>query len=463
MKPKQNSDNQITRRKLLKSGLQAGLAMGLPSSLLMSGCSKSSGAKKPNILFILIDTLRADHLPTYGYKVDTAPNLHRLAKKGVVFERVIAPSTWTKTSMASIMTSTDVHRHGVKGIKDVLTTNKLATVAGGLKANGYRTMCVNTNSWLSSKFGFDVGFDDYRMHPLVSEGFFASAWDINNEVMNLLDQTLSQQPQFLYLHYMDVHAPYIPKPPYFSAPPLDVPGLGIVADHKLELLYREKQLDTPAVQQRIIDLYDGEIRTIDVAIDQLLKDLKGMGWLDDTIVVITSDHGEEFLEHGQTEHGKDLYPETYEVPLIFHWPGHLPAGKKIEAQVRSIDIAPTLFELAGIEIPSSFDGISLLPMKNDVLQDRIALSSVGLNDHLPNLDYAAVVSPQHLYLREKINNVVEFYDLKLDPAAKHNLGGSHPSAASYANLEKDIVTATTEQTELDPQTIKQLKSLGYLK
>ncbi|MCK4752323.1 MAG: sulfatase-like hydrolase/transferase [Planctomycetes bacterium] len=459
---KRNYKDKISRREFLKKSTTAGLAAGLSASVWISGCGRAQQKKKPNIIFILADTLRADHLPSYGYKVNTAPKIHQLAQRGVVFERVIAPSTWTKTSMASIMTSTDPHRHGVKGVNDVLSTKKLTTLAQGLKDNGYHTICVNTNTWLSPKFGFNAGFDDYQMHPLVSKQSFASAWDINSKTVDLLGQISNQQPTFLYLHYMDIHAPYAPKPPFFSAPPLDIPGLGIVTNSKLETLFRQNILNSPEVVERVIDLYDGEIRTFDAAIDQLLKQLQGMGWLDNTIVVITSDHGEEFLEHGRTEHGKDIYPETYEVPLIFLWPGHLSAGEKIKTQVRSIDIAPTLFELAGLTAPQSFEGISLLPMKDDALQNRLALSAVGLNDRIPNLDYIAVVSPQHLYIREKINNMMEFYDLQLDSAAKYNLGTSHPKVSYYANLEKNIITAATEQTELDPQTIKQLKSLGYL-
>ena len=468
MEHKRDSHSVLNRRELLKYGLYSGLAASLSSSLWLSGCAKWRG-KKPNIVFILIDALRADHLPSYGYKIDTAPNIQRLTRQGVVFERVIAPSTWTKTSIASIMASCNPSRHGARGIKDVLPS-QLTTIAEQLSTNGYRTVAVNTNPWLAPKFGFKAGFDIYRTLPInssgpISERSFSLAWAVNHKAMEFLKECSQKEPVFLYLHYMDVHAPYRPRPPFFSAPALDVPGFGVLPNDKLEFIYRIKGLDAPGVRERVIELYDGEIRTVDAAVGKLLERLQKKGWLDNTIVVITSDHGEAFGEHGTVEHGVNLYPEVYEVPLILLWPGHLPAGVRIGVQVRSIDIAPTLLGLAGLTVPKSFDGEPLLPMEAGALEDRIAISAVGLNDGAPDSDYIAVVSREYLYVREKIKNIVEFYDLRSDPEAHNNLGQSHPEATFYAGFEdKDnAATRTSEQVELDEETREQLKSLGYLR
>lgn len=458
MSIKHTSKSNLTRRRLLKNALFGGAASFSPAFWL-SGCSKNKYGKKANIIFILLDTLRADHLPTYGYKSDITPYIHQLAQQGVVFERVIAPSSWTKTSMASIMTSRDVPDHGVQRFKDILPS-ELTTLAEWLSSNGYHTIGINTNPWLTELFGFESGFDIYRTYSFDSE--VGTAWDVNGYALDLLKQRPREQPVFLYLHYMDIHAPYTPKPPFFSARPLDVPGHGTMSDTEIEYMYRKEGLNAQGVQERVIDLYDGQIRTIDAAIRQLFNILKEMGTFDNTIFVITSDHGESFREHGTTEHGRNLYPEVYEVPLIFFGPDHLPQNIRIGAQVRSIDIVPTLFEMADLTIPKSFKGKPLLPMRPDAIEDRLAVSVVGLNDYIPDLDYIAVVSRKHLYIRERINDIVEFYDLRSDPKAQNDLGNSHPRAHFYVKFEDTIPRQAPKQAELDQETLEQLKSLGYM-
>jgi len=143
----------LTRRQILQYGLYGGLMAGLSGSSLFGGCTRYNSAKMPNIVFILVDTLRADHLPSYGYKAKNMSKIERLSKQGVVFENVIAQSSWTKTSMASIMTSSNPSRHGAMGVKDVLPED-LTTIAEGLAAEGYYTIGINTNPWLRSQYPF---------------------------------------------------------------------------------------------------------------------------------------------------------------------------------------------------------------------------------------------------------------------------------------------------------------------
>jgi arylsulfatase A-like enzyme len=233
----------------------------------------------------------------------------------------------------------------------------------------------------------------------------------------------------------------------------------------LERQYRKTGLTAPGVQERVIRLYDAEITATDEAIGQLLDELRRRGLLDNTIIVVTSDHGEGFREHSTTEHGWNLFPEVYEVPLVIVWTGQLPAGKRVRRQVQSIDVAPTLMELAGLPVPRSFEGRSLLPFEAAEREDRIAVCAVGLNDYVPNLDYIAVVSPDHLYIRERRHNTVELYDLRSDPGAQNDLGAEHPVAASYASLVSDgstTVSGGSGKTVLDELTRSQLQALGYL-
>ena len=437
--------------------LLAGMLI-LGSAWLLGSCQETR--PRPDIVLILIDTLRADHFPDAGQGDGSLPNLERLVQNGVVFERVIAPSSWTKTSMASIVTSQDPARHGVRGIEHALP-DWLATLAGELAGGGYHTIGVNTNPWLMGKFGFDAGFTVYETLK-IGGGRYTRGPDVNRVALDRVEEAPHDHPVFLYVHYMDVHAPYRPAAHLYSAPPISGPDGAAIPDARLELLYRKRGLDAPGVQQRALDLYGGQIRTVDAAIGELLDGLEGTRGSRDTVYVVTSDHGESFREHGTTEHGRNLYPEVYEIPLVFHAPSRLPSGVRIEAQVRGIDVAPTLLSLAGIDAPASFEGEPLLPMKPGAIRDRVATGAVGLNDQVPNLDYVAVVTPDSLYVRERRNDRVEFYDLEADPGALDDLGPDHPRARLLAKLEPPPGDAKAPRKTLDPEMIEQLRSLGYI-
>jgi arylsulfatase A-like enzyme len=426
----------------------------------LSSCAADPGRiGPPDIVFIVIDALRADHLPTYGYAGDTAPTLRRLARQGVVFERVIAPSSWTKTSMASIMTAQNPLSHGVLRHQDVLP-RRLSTLAEALEAHGYATIGVNTNPWLQPQFGFAAGFRVYETLRKARES--GRAADVNERALSLLRERLPEMPVFLYLHYMDVHGPYRPGPAFRSGEPVTLPGRGVVADSALEEQYRKEGLTGPGVQERVVELYDGSIRTLDAALGQLLEGMRPLVDFDNTIIVVTSDHGESFREHGTTEHGWNLYPEVIEVPLLFVLPGHSSEATRISAQVRSIDIAPTLLALADVGIPESFEGSPLLPMEPGGIEDRIAHSEVRFRRPRPRYHYTAVISPDHLYQREKFGDVVEFYDLRADPSAMRDLGAAHPGATAYVDLEVREPVRAPKQKELDSETREELKALGYL-
>jgi arylsulfatase A-like enzyme len=261
---------------------------------------------------------------------------------------------------------------------------------------------------------------------------------------------------------MDVHAPYLPGASCFATPPLDVPGFGPMPDKVLEGRYRKEGLSAPGVQERVEALYEAEIRCADAAIGDLLDEMKRRGWLDDTIVVVTSDHGESFREHGTTEHGWNLYPEVYEVPLVIAWPGRLAGGVRVDRQVSSIDVAPTLLELAGLAVPRSFEGRSLRPLESGRLPDGIAVCAVGLNDYVPDLDYVAVVSREHLYIKERRGGADELYSLMDDPRAQRNLGEHHPAAGPLAALAVSALREHAGTQQLDEETRRQLESLGYL-
>lgn len=424
-------------------------------ALLLAACARG-GAGPPDIVLIVIDTLRADSLPPYRAPRENAPNLAAFAQGGVVFERVIAPSSWTKTSMASLLTGTNPGRHGVRGIEHALPV-EIPTLARMLRDAGYRTLAVQTNPWLRARFGFDEGFDRYAF---VS---FGAAEKVNERALTLLDEAGRDHPIFLYLHYMDVHAPYRPGPRWFHEPALEVAGRGPVADDELETLYRRQELRGPELDRRVRALYEAELRQLDDALGRLFESFRKQGMLERAIVVVTSDHGEAFGEHGQVTHGRTFYPEVYAVPLFVRGPGTAPAGTRIDAQVRSIDIAPTILALVGLPIPPSVQGEALLPMEPGAIRPRVAHGAVGLNDQAPDRDYTAVVGDDRLYILERLSGAVEFYDLRADPGALHNLGLNSPEAANLAGLvDEDTPAAVPGRAALDSATREQLESLGYL-
>jgi len=422
---------------------------GLPIFLSLVACGAAPRPDAPpNIVMIVVDTLRADHLPSYGYLRDTAPGISRLAASGVLFERVIAPSSWTKTSMASIMTGQLPASHGVLRHRNALPS-RTTTLASRLASQGYRTLGVNTNPWLQAQFGFDAGFDVYETIRHAKESGVAT--EVNRRALALLAASPRDRPVFLYLHFMDVHAPY------------RITGVSTAEDAALEYAYRKEGLDDPGVQERVIELYDAGIHALDAELSTLRRELAAVLPAEETLTVLTSDHGEAFREHGNTEHGKDLYPEVLEVPLIFAWPGVLPEGVRVAAQVRSIDIAPTLLALAQGSVPDSFEGSPLLPLTGHAIEDRLAHSELYFRRPLDPFHLAAVISPDHFFVHEKMSGTTEFYDLRADPGAQHDLGGDDPRAARYAASERSATVIRPAERTLDAGTRDELEALGYLK
>lgn len=287
-----------------------------------------------NVVIVVVDTLRQDHLATYGYARDTAPFLDDLARAGVTLDG-LSPSSWTKPATASILTGLHPVTHQAIARQDGLR-DRAVTLAEVLRREGYRTLAVSANGWVSPTFGFDQGFDEF----LLREGVNIRARELNQE---LLPRVLGlAEPFFVYVHYIDPHAPYAPttdwrggRLPVSLSPVLPT-----------DLASTQVLVRPPELMRRAVDLYDGEIRGADAGLAELVEALRGRGLLDRTLLVVTSDHGEEFEEHGRTSHGQTLYEEVLRVPMIFHGPG-LHVGSRLGA-ASLIDIVPTLVDLVGI-------------------------------------------------------------------------------------------------------------------
>jgi arylsulfatase A-like enzyme len=398
------------------------------------------GGEAPNVLLIAIDTLRADHLGAYGYARETTPFLDSLARQSILFEDVLAQSSWTKTAMASLLTSTYPDEHGVRGVDDRLRLDAL-TMAEVLAERGYFTAAVQSNPWMHPQSQLGQGFAEY--HWLGS----AAAAEINEAAFDVLTRRRGE-PFFLYLHYLDVHHPYTPPDAY-------------------------RQFGSAAP-----DLYDGEIRHLDAQLAGLVESLESASLLENTLLVVTSDHGEEFGEHGGRYHGTTLYQEQLRVPLSIRWTGRLEGGRRIKETVRSIDIAPTLLGLMDVPIPRSFQGISrtnlILGQSTGVpSEEPPAFAQVGLNDLAPDRDLFCVVGPRWKYIRDRRSSWRRLFDRQRDPGEHHDVSTIHPQvvhamerivlgSADGARPTPRRPAMAAEEGALDPQLTRMLRALGYL-
>jgi arylsulfatase A-like enzyme len=405
----------------------------------------------PNILVIIVDTLRADHVSSYGYSRPTSPNLDRIAQGGVLFANAFSTSSWTKPSHASLVTGRYVYEHGADAYKSL--DDRYPTIAEALRARGYRTGAFSANvGAFNRRLGFGRGFihfeDYYRSigdvaistvygrvietyilhHGLGFEGELGRKWatDIDRSVLRWIDRDRGR-PFFAFLNYYDPHAPYVPPQPYRSKfSQLKNPGGLINTYWDMQHIYVPM---TPEQLQGEIDAYDGTIAYVDNYIGQLLAELQKRGLAEDTLVVITADHGELFGEHGLLEHTNSLYREVLHVPLIFWWPGHIPEGKRIEVPVSNVALPPTLLDLIGAEGQTSFPGPSLAQLWSDTgaHQDwpyplaEIAQIPWVPAQHLPaHGAMRSVLSPQWQYIvHEKFGE--ELYDWRADPKESANV------------------------------------------
>jgi arylsulfatase A-like enzyme len=439
--------------------------------------------KKPNLLLITVDALRADHVGCLGYARDLTPRIDRLAAEGALFRQAIANGPRSPASFPAILASIYQCSDAEHGLPP-----GAATLAEILKQQGYATagFCAG-NVYISRLYGYQRGFDQFqdfltldssakaperrsrsRRAPLRStirrlledSGRYDPAFLLFSSTLqgkkNIADMAKGEEvhpfeagetlndhavawlsrprdgPFFLWLHYMDAHFPYLPRVARY--PPSQV---GRFALSLLCLLLRR-----PAYpRQVLIDLYDARIRDLDSILDRLLTRLEEDGWLQDTLLVLTADHGEEFLDHGGWVHGAKLYDELLRVPLVLKGPG-LPQGIALREQVGLIDLAPTILQLLGMpEKVESFRGTSFLPWLTGVRDgppERFVFSGevhVGgrrppfwgqYHTHKTLYRIRSCRGEGWKYIWDEEGNQEELYNLRADPEEVHNLAAREP-------------------------------------
>ncbi len=458
---------------------------------------------RPNILIYTIDTLRADHGSVYGYARNTTPFLKKLGASGVVFEDCQAQATWTKSSIASLMTSLYAFTHGIVGDADRIPAGA-ATIAGQLRNAGYVTSSIVASPFVGRATGLDRGFDYLLEYPVVLRQVnpktdrATDSAALNKVVFPWLDRH-GDEPFFLYAHATDPHAPYDPPAPFASlfANPAETPAferhyMSLRTNHEYgggDVINREMcrraGIDPATFIRQAVDRYDGEIANNDHNFELLVAKLKQLGILDKTLIIVISDHGEEFWDHGWTAHGHSVYQELTHCLLLMWNPKLCPKPLRISQPVQLIDVMPTALDYLGLKIPPVVEGQTLLPLiRGQAFQRRrLVVSSKFAAVHPEGLvpenavdDFAIIDARWKFIYRNKAAKAgvkkVELYDRVADRGERHDVSAQHSheveemiaTLAQWIDGQNKVrgIIGHTGTSRLDQQTLERLRSLGYL-
>jgi arylsulfatase A-like enzyme len=452
-----------------------------------TACSRSS-ASSPNILLVVVDTLRADRLGVYGSRLGLTPFLDSLAERSWVFHRAYAQSSWTSPSIASLLTSRYQSQHGIVTLRSVLGDDE-RTLPEVLGEHGYATAAVSANILLGPKFGFAQGYDHYRLlaHPRApgeaEERVKPRAEQVERAALSWLggksDDGPPRRPAFLYLHYMEPHNPYHPPEDVLAEilARRDHARPDVAAVNHAMAVSNVMRFEDDRVQATE-DLYDAEVATL----DRDLRKLFVLGFLDEAVVAVTADHGEELDEHGWMGHRKTLYEEVIHVPLLLHLPGQR-ARMDVHIPVPLVDVAPTLLALAGIASPPRFEGRSLLrgeaaPASSWLMRLRNLWSDPPANDREPVLTelikpedarrqspHERAVIVENGKLIAGVDGEREYYDLARDPGETNPEGLDEATRARLEEalraLRRDEAGRPREEQDPDAETKERMRALGY--
>lgn len=450
--------------------LKQALFLPISSCVLTQLSSGFMTEKSPNVIIISLDALRADALGCYGYSRPTSPFLDEIAASGVRFENATAQASWTLPSMASLMTSKYPMETGMTNFNSRFPDNALRA-AEIYKENGYHTAGFITCDFLSRERGFAEGFD-------VFEEFLngARAEDINQKVFKWLSSYDREKPFFLWIHYFDAHADYDPPTPYDRSFERSFPNKELGTARHLQNLLKNGQRLSDEDNEGVRLLYDQEILYLDSQLRALRDRLKLENALDNTVTVIASDHGEEFLEHDGMLHTTSLYEELIHVPLILHYPKKVPAGKTVRTPVQNMDVLPTLLELCKIDSNHDLKGKSLLSGVDAQTEENLCFSHLEVsNDGGNYMDWKPSLFKTLYMARKGADKIIydakqdayEFYNLQSDPKERFNIYKENDpnclelksALSEWMNSMKD---SKTDSVEMDPEVLERLEALGYI-
>jgi len=420
--------------------------------------------ERPNVLVLVVDTLRADRVGVYGATPSPTPELDRFAATGLVFEHALAQSSWTMPSVASLMTGLHPRSHGVwggahdadasGGTRDGFLPDALTTLAEHAARAGITTIGVSANPLVSRGTNLAQGFEtfvEYGMERRFGRGERRHDWAPARAVYDTFLDWLDEHRDLRFLAYLQTMEPHDPYAP--PSPPPAPPGLrpAIARGDVYELANERNFRGGPPLDDAEIawlrTLYDAEVRAWDAALPRLLDGLADAGVAGSTVVVVTADHGEAFQEHGTLRHGVDLYDETVRVPLVVAGPG-VPAGRRRD-QAEGIDLLPTVARLLGVPVPAAAPGRDLLAPP---------APRPGVTELSP--DHAAARTPEAKVVRR--GATLEVYDLLRDPGERRNLGPTPPPPLAAALAALADAPPPPAADGRDPALAEKLRALGYV-
>jgi arylsulfatase A-like enzyme len=437
------------------------------AALACTGGGKPRALAAPNVLFLVIDCLRADHLSATGYPRPTTPNLDALAREGVTFTHAFAQATWTRPSVPTLLSGLYPSEHALQefyrgeggAVMSPRLSDRVTTLAEAVKAHGYRTGLVGEQAQLSRRFGLDQGFDFYQSHV-------GAARNIHSVLFDWLDS--SRQPFFAYLHYLEVHWPY--------CPPAEVRGTFDTFNSPLPVCrdWRglRKKLETREIVPTPVDIeafkarYDEELMALDRELGLAFAELKAKGLWDNTLIVVTADHGEQFYEHGAGEHGKYLWDELLRVPLLFKLPASWPGerGARLDTIVETRSIVPTVLEAIGAPAIPEVSAKSLVPWLIDRAPagppQPFVVAEIG--------SQVAVRDERWKMIADRDGKAFQLYDLQSDPGETRDVADTDRRELARLRADLDLWSRglakadASQQGEVDRKTVEDLKALGYL-
>ncbi len=471
--------------------------------------TESAQKEKPQrVILIWTDTLRKDHLHTFGYSRETSPNISKLASQGVKFADAIAQATWTKVATPSMLTSLYPMTNTVHNFYDRLPSSA-TTLAEVFYNAGYATVNYCGNLFTGKFSNLHQGFEE------VNEDISLSDPNSSKNSRESMDKFLpwleshKSVPFFAFLHLYDPHDPYKPKAPYdtlWADPARDKQQqleekkvLDAVTNPLMRLFkmptkdeFEKAGVDPKPFIQYNIDLYDGSIRGMDAEIGRMIEKLKELDLDKKTMIVIAGDHGEEFLDHGKTFHGQSLYGELTDVTLLFWAPQYLPKNKVVPETVEIVDLMPTILELCNLRGPKEMQGESLVPLMKNVIdshdaeasewRERPAISeraNTGEESNAPppfNYEAYSIISGPwkliHNVLPQQGQPEFELFDRTNDAYDHHNVASNHPEIVQRLSHELHLwkqhvdavkLKSDSEETQnMTTEEIERLRALGYI-
>ena len=453
---------------------------------------------RPNIILIVIDAARADHFSCYGYRRKTTPYIDQIAGEGVLYKNAISPAGWTLPAHASIFTGTYPSKHGAH-LENTVLSDELPTLAEVLMRNGYKTCGFCTNYWITEATGLSRGFSEfYDFHYSKLETIFKRVPDIirlrgrdswgytiTNEVMKWIKHN-SNTPYFLFVHYGELHLPYhIPAPYNSMFLPQDIPyKRAKKVNQNVKLFYAGLSKMSKIDFKISKDLYDGALVYLDNIIGEFYKFLKNNHLLDNTILIITSDHGESLGDHNHLDHYYVLYDTLLKVPLILRFPKLLPKGLLIDRQVQTLDIFPTILKILDIknEDLNDIQGYPLPPLGDTFHPFTIAerfKDIKGLKESFPNVDLShlkkfeddrkTAIRTERYKLIYSQNGDSELFDIINDPKEENNIINEHNEIVEDLLMKINTWKSSFkpakikgQEARFDDEIKKRLKALGYL-